>query len=53
MFNDILASWQENGPKAEKGGDRKSNRTKQTDNTADRKGESNDGPEIPDMGETS
>ena len=33
--------------------DTKSNRTRQTNTTADRKVESNDSPEIPDKGETS
>ena len=38
------------GPKAEKGEDRRSNRTRQNNKGADRKMESNDSPEIPDRG---
>ena len=42
---------QKNGPLAEKGQDRKSKRTRQKKQRGDRKGESNDSPEIPDRGE--
>ena len=39
---------QVNGPWAENGQDRKGNRTRQKNKRGDRKGESNDSPEIPD-----
>ena len=48
-----MDSRQENGPTAEKVRDRRSNRTRQTDKTADRKVESNDSREIPDSMATS
>ena len=41
---------QENGPLAEKGQDSRSNRTWQKNKRVDRKGESNDSPEIPHSG---
>ena len=44
---------QKNGPAGRKRYDRKSNRTRQKNNTEDSKVESNDSPEIPDRGETS
>ena len=40
-------------PKAKMGEDRRSNRTRSNNKSADRKMESNDSPEIPDRGETS
>ena len=53
FFPKFLESRQETGPKAEKGEDRMSNRTRQNNNKADRKMKSNDSPEITDRGETS
>ena len=43
----------ETGPKADKGEDGMSNRTRQNNKRADRNMESNDNPEILDRGETS
>ena len=52
-FKTCLESRQGTGPKAEKGDNRRSNRARQNNKTADRKMESNDSPEIPDRGEIS
>ena len=45
-----MGDWAKSRNKEE---DRVSNRTRQNNKRADRKRESNDSPEIPDMGETS
>ena len=53
LMKNIWVFWkksQENGPLA-KWLDRKSKRTGQKNKSGDRKGESNDSPEIPDKGE--
>ena len=52
MFESFLEKSQKNGPLAEKN-DRKSKRTRQKKKTGDRKGESDDSPEIPDRRKTS
>ena len=51
LKNFLEKKSQENGPLTE-GQDRKSNRTRQKNKRRDSKVESNDSPEIPDMGET-
>ena len=51
LTSSLLECRQENEQKAEKGEDRRRNRTRQNNKTADRKVESNDSPDIPDKGE--
>ena len=48
VLKTFLESMHENGLKADKGEDRRINRTRQNNKRADRKLESNDSPEIPD-----
>ena len=50
-MKNFLGKVQKNGPAGRK--DRKGNRTRQKNKRGDSKVESNDGPEIPDRGETS
>ena len=51
MYNLRQHQQQDYGPLVEKGDDRKSKRIKQKNKRGDRKGELNDSPKIPDMGE--
>ena len=51
LAKETVSTWRR--PIAEKWQDRKSKRTRQKNKRGDRKGESNDSPEIPDRGETS